>query len=242
MSVGRAWLSQTTTLTERKRVAQALTNFVCCKTPMTNSAAMAHGSGLSTKQSHYLSSLSSCISDAMAQARSARVSNRCRAKPPADASTNDVLVALRRIIRAIDLQSKRVAKESGLTTPQVLILQSIRDLGEVTTGRISEQVNLSQATVTTIMDRLEQRGLVERYRSVKDRRVVHTKLTTAGRQALRRAPPLLHERFVAAFSALDRADRIRVIRTLDEVAAMLGASQLDAAPLLDLGAPSTDKT
>lgn len=153
--------------------------------------------------------------------------------------TRDVLVALRRIIRAVDLQSKRIAKSSGLTTPQVMVLRSIRELGEVTTGRLSEAVSLSQATVTTILDRLEQRGLIERYRSNRDRRIVHARLTDAGRKALRKAPPLLHEKFVDVFAGLPAKRQGDIVATLEEVAAMLGGGDLDAAPLLDVDAPST---
>lgn len=149
----------------------------------------------------------------------------------------DVLVALRRIIRATDMHSKRVSKESGLTTAQVIILQAIRELGQVTTGRISDQVNLSQGTVTTILDRLEQRGLIERYRSDRDRRVVHARLTETGLTALQKAPPLLHHRFIQCFAGLDSSKQSQIVRTLEDVAAMLGAGQLDAAPLLDVGLP-----
>ena len=145
---------------------------------------------------------------------------------------HDVLVALRRIIRAIDLQSRRVSKASGLTTPQVLILQSIQELGEVTTGRISDQVNLSQATVTTILDRLEQRGMIERYRSQIDRRIVHTRLTSAGEGALDKAPTLLHEKFIDSFLDQSLDDQKRMLGTLNEVANMLGGSDLDVAPIL----------
>lgn len=55
----------------------------------------------------------------------------------------DVLVALRQIIHATDLHSKRVSRESGLTIPQIVVLKSVRDLGEVTTSAISRQVSLS---------------------------------------------------------------------------------------------------
>ncbi len=152
---------------------------------------------------------------------------------------HDVLVALRRIIRAVDLQSKRVSKESGLTTPQVLILQSIQELGEVTTGRISNQVNLSQATVTTILDRLELRGLIERYRSTVDRRIVHARLTKDGKISLRKAPVLLHERFIDTFLNQKEKDQKRILDTLDEVAEMLGGGDLDAAPILHVEPPAT---
>jgi DNA-binding MarR family transcriptional regulator len=128
-------------------------------------------------------------------------------------------------------------KKSGLTIPQIIVLQSIRDLGEVTTGQISGRVSLSQGTVTSILDRLENRGLIERYRSVTDRRVVHTRLTKMGRAVLRKAPPLLHERFVEAFAALSAQRQNRIIKVLEEVAEMMGAEHLDAAPLLDIAPP-----
>src|SRR3546814_13458569 len=76
-----------------------------------------------------------------------------------------------------DLHSKQLSREVGLTTPQVVVLQAVRDLGEVTTGQLSRLVSLRQGTVTTILDGLESRGLVERYRSAPDRRIVHSRLT-----------------------------------------------------------------
>ena len=153
--------------------------------------------------------------------------------------SNEVLVALRQIIRATDLHSKQIFKRSGLTVPQIVVLQAISELGEVTTGQISKQVNLSQATVTTIIDRMERRGLVERYRSLTDRRIVHGKLTSKGHGVLKNAPALLHERFIAAFLALSPSKQQRIISTLNEVAEMLGAEDLDAAPLLDSGSALT---
>jgi DNA-binding MarR family transcriptional regulator len=149
----------------------------------------------------------------------------------------EVLVALRRIIRATDLHSKRLLKISGLTTPQVIVLQSIRDLGEVNAGQISAHVSLSQGTVTSILDRLEKHGLIERYRSLTDRRVVHARLTAAGRTVLRKGPALLHERFIEAFEGLSRSRQNEIMTTLNEVAEMMGAGNLDAAPLLDIATP-----
>ena len=150
---------------------------------------------------------------------------------------NEVLVALRQIIRATDLHSKNLQRTSGLTVPQIVVLQSIDDLGEVTTGLISNRVNLSQATVTTILDRLEKRALIERYRSLSDRRVVHARLTKRGRSELRNAPPLLHERFIREFSELTPKKQQQMIDTLNDVAELLGAETLDAAPLLDTASP-----
>ncbi len=156
-------------------------------------------------------------------------------KTPDEKRAEAVLVSLRRIIRATDLHSRRLSMVSGLTIPQIVALQATRDLGEVTLGKLAEHMSLSLSTATTIFDRLERRGLVERYRSAADRRVVHARLTRDGRKALRKAPALLHDRFVERFSTLGAADQDRIVDTLHEVAEMMGADELDAAPVLDLG-------
>ncbi|WP_156494910.1 MarR family winged helix-turn-helix transcriptional regulator, partial [Oleiphilus sp. HI0128] len=72
----------------------------------------------------------------------------------------EVLVSLRRVIRATDLHSKHLAKTTGLTAPQILLLQTIRNKGEVSIGELAHDMSLSQATVTTILDRLEKREFV----------------------------------------------------------------------------------
>lgn len=146
-----------------------------------------------------------------------------------------VLVWLRRIIRATDLHSRRLSVASGLTIPQIVALQAIRDLGEVTSGRLADHMSLSLSTATTILDRLERRSLIERYRSAADRRIVHARLRRAGRKVLKNAPALLHDRFIERFSGLEPSHQDRIVRTLQEVAEMMGAEDLDAAPVLDVG-------
>ena len=153
----------------------------------------------------------------------------------------DVLVSLRRIIRATDLQSKRILKACGLTIPQVMVLRAIETLGDVTVKRISSDVSLSQATVTTILNRLEDRQLVERVRSTADKRVVNARLTDAGRATLASAPPLLHEQFIERFEALEAWEKTQILSALQRVATMMDAETLDAAPLLDIGAPDQER-
>ncbi|RED51613.1 MarR family winged helix-turn-helix transcriptional regulator [Aestuariispira insulae] len=150
----------------------------------------------------------------------------------------EVLVNLRKIIRATDLHSKRLTKECGLTIPQIMVLRAIEELGNVTVRRISDEVSLSQATVTTILNRLEQRALIGRVRSESDKRVVHAKLTDAGRSILQEAPPLLHETFIERFDALEDWEKTQTLAVLQRVAFMMDAENLDAAPLLDVPAVS----
>ena len=150
---------------------------------------------------------------------------------------HDVLVHLRRIIRATDLQSKRVVKVCGLTIPQIMVLRSIEALGDVTVRRISDSVSLSQATVTTILNRLEDRKLVERVRAQKDKRIVNARLTQEGKTTLGTAPPLLHEKFIGEFESLEGWEQTQVLSSLQRIAMMMDAEHIDAAPMLDINSP-----
>lgn len=150
-------------------------------------------------------------------------------------SINEVLVALRRVIRATDLHSKHLAKTTGLTAPQILLLQTIRDKGEVTIGELANKMSLSQATVTTILDRLEKRELVYRERSKQDKRKVHAYLTDDGFEMLKDAPMPLQEQFARQFNDLHEWEQTMIISSLQRVAQMMDAQHIDASPVLDIG-------
>lgn len=148
---------------------------------------------------------------------------------------DDVLVALRRVIRATDLHSKHLAKTTGLTAPQILLLQSVRNKGEVTIGQLAKDISLSQATVTTILDRLEKRGYVYRQRSERDKRKVHAFLTEQGKEVLENAPTPLQEQFTQRFAKLESWEQAMILASLQRVASMMDAQDLDASPVLDVG-------
>jgi DNA-binding MarR family transcriptional regulator len=147
----------------------------------------------------------------------------------------EVLVALRRIMRATDLYSKQLSKTAGLTSPQLLILAAVRDLGDVTIGTVARQVRLSQATVTTILDRLERRGLVYRERSTVDKRKVHAHLTELGEAVLADAPTPLQQSFIERFQGLDDWEQSMIMAALQRVADMMDAGDIDASPVLHVG-------
>lgn len=151
------------------------------------------------------------------------------------AAKEDVLIAIRKIIRATDIHSRQLTKTVGLTAPQLLVLQAIDDLGAVAISRLSSEVSLSQATVTTILDRLERRGYVARQRSDQDKRVVHALLTEAGQQVVASAPTPLQEAFSVRFEQLKDWEQSQILTALQRVAAMMDADELDASPFLELG-------
>ncbi|WP_188150053.1 MarR family winged helix-turn-helix transcriptional regulator [Teredinibacter waterburyi] len=148
---------------------------------------------------------------------------------------DSVLISLRRVIRATDLHSKYLSKTSGLTAPQILTLQCLHNKGATTIGTVANDINLSQATVTTIMDRLEKRGLLSRTRSTEDKRKVFANLTELGNETLKTAPTPLQDRFTREFAKLEEWEQTMIISSLQRVAEMMDAQDIDASPVLDIG-------
>jgi DNA-binding MarR family transcriptional regulator len=148
---------------------------------------------------------------------------------------DEVLVALRRVIRATDLHSKHLAKTTGLTAPQILLLQTIRNKGRTTIGELANHMNLSQATVTTIIDRLEKREFVYRERSTSDKRKVHALLSDQGLEVLKDSPTPLQDSFARQFVDLQDWEQTMIIASLQRIAQMMDAQHIDASPVLDIG-------
>jgi DNA-binding MarR family transcriptional regulator len=143
-----------------------------------------------------------------------------------------VLETLRRINRAIGLRSRQLVKTVGLTVPQLLVLRKVVEEGETAIGHVAEGVSLSQATVTTIVDRLEAAGLLVRRRGETDRRKVLIAATETGRTVVARNPTILQEEFTEAFSKLENWEQTQILSSLQHVAAMMKAQQLPATPIL----------
>jgi DNA repair protein RecO len=87
---------------------------------------------------------------------------------------------------------------------------------------------------------LEDKGFVERVRSLKDRRIVNARMTESGLAMLNSAPPLLHEEFIRQFESLPKDQMQTILDSLQQVATMMHAEQLDVAPMLDIQATTPE--
>ena len=153
---------------------------------------------------------------------------------------DEVLTSLRRVIRAIDLHSQQLVKTASVTGPQLRLLQLMNEGGHPTISDLAKSMSLSQATVTTIIDRLEKRGLIERIRSIYDKRKVHPRLTEHGSGILAKTPAVLQDNFVRKFDGLQSWEQHMIISSIQRIAEMMDATDIDASPFLDIG--SLDRT
>ena len=145
------------------------------------------------------------------------------------------LIALRRILRATELFGRKLAQSVGLTAPQLRALQIVSDKGHCTATEISQRMRISQATVTSLVDKLVRKEMVVRERSQTDRRQTNIVTTEKGRQAIQDAPDPLLGRLVRKLSAMEDWEQAALIAALERVATMLDAEDIDASPVLDAG-------
>jgi DNA-binding MarR family transcriptional regulator len=145
------------------------------------------------------------------------------------------LIALRRILRATELFGRDLKRSAGVTAVQFRVLQIIAETGQVTAKEISVRMRVSQATVTSLVDKLVRDGLALREKSERDRRQTNIHVTPLGRRVLAEAPDPLQQRFVRKFSAMEDWEQAMLVAGLERVAAMLDAEDIDAAPVLHTG-------
>jgi len=155
---------------------------------------------------------------------------------------DQVIAALRRIVRAIDLHSHQLVERFGVTGPQLIALKELSRLGTVPVGVLARAVQVSHPTMTGVLDRLERRGLVRRAEDTRDRRRVVVAVTPAGLELLAEAPSPLQERFRSALARIEEWERTQMLATLQRIATMMDAGDLEAAPVLMTGAAAVPPT
>ncbi|WP_101067179.1 MarR family winged helix-turn-helix transcriptional regulator [Roseovarius salinarum] len=149
--------------------------------------------------------------------------------------TDVSLIALRRILRATEMYARDLAREAGLTSVQLRVLQIVSEKGHATPTELSTRMGVTQATVSALIKKLERKGLLTRTRSERDRRQTRLEITEDGRHKVKAAPDALQQRYVKQFEALDDWEQAMIVAVLEKVAAMLDAEEIDAAPVLAVG-------
>lgn len=149
---------------------------------------------------------------------------------------HEIIVAIRRIVRGIALHSRRLAQTSGLTVPQLLVLRALSEHAEGTTASaIQPHLGVSPGTLSGLVQRLVQAGLVDRSRDEADRRRVLLTLTDAGHEVLGAAPATLQDTVLDRLERLDATERDDLLRALHTVVALMDVEAVDASPVLAPG-------
>jgi DNA-binding MarR family transcriptional regulator len=139
----------------------------------------------------------------------------------------DVIYLMRRLMQAEERYTKELNKKFSVSAPQVACLLALLDNGSMSPSQLAKKIMVESSTVTGVIDRLEQKGLVARTRISRDRRVITVELTEAGRRLAENAPPPIQQKIVKGLSKIDEADRAQIIRTLNKLTEMVDADDVD---------------
>lgn len=126
----------------------------------------------------------------------------------------------RTIRRAIELAEG----PSRLTMPQLRCLQRIAR-GDTLTTHLARTMGVAVPTMTSMIDGLSERGLVERQPDPTDRRQVRILMTPAGHEVLARYQTIMHDRIHELLQHLTAAQKKRLLAAMDDMAAMLDADK-----------------
>lgn len=142
----------------------------------------------------------------------------------------ELLVLLRKITQAVDLHSKYLSKNFGLTGPQLVILQELSN-GEMAVSELARRISLSQGTVTDIIQRLEKKDLIVKRRGNRDKRRVLVSLSGKCRDLLALAPPPLQKTFMEYFSQIEEWEQLMILSSMSRIVEMMSAKSIDASPV-----------
>jgi DNA-binding MarR family transcriptional regulator len=148
----------------------------------------------------------------------------------------EILIKIRKIVRSINLESKKIQKEYGVSIPQVLCLNFLHNSVnyQSTQGEIRKFLNLNSSTVSGIINRLEKKGYLARLPKSGDKRVINIALTSAGDKLLSNIPPLLHEQLSEKLQKLDSEKMQSVENSLNTLVNLLNIQEIEASPMITM--------
>ena len=146
----------------------------------------------------------------------------------------DILVQIRQIVRSVNLESKRIEKEYGISIPQLLCLGFLneKETFQGSHKEIKDFLKLNASTVTGIISRLESKGLVARLPKRDDKRVGLIAITASGVKMLNDTPEPLHQQLSSKLKTLPPAALIKLQASFETIIDFLNIEHVDTAPII----------
>ena len=146
---------------------------------------------------------------------------------PIEHRTKEIIFSIRKLMQAGEFYTKELNKKYQVSAPQLNCLLSLYENGPLPPSQIAKHIMVKSSTVTGIVDRLEQKGLVKRFRNSPDRRIITIELTDSGKNLAKNAPPPIQQKIIDGLKKLskDKLDQINL--SLTKLTDMLDVQDLD---------------
>ncbi|NIM11005.1 MAG: MarR family transcriptional regulator [Candidatus Aminicenantes bacterium] len=145
---------------------------------------------------------------------------------------SEIFSCLRRTINAVEIYSSKLKDKTGLNASQLSCLLVLEKTGPLSLSKLSKHVYLSPSMITSIVDQLEKRDLVERTRKSADRRVILIELTEKGKEVAQTALPSFQEQLTNNLKHLKEEEKKTLFDNLNKLLSIIVSEVLIDSSLL----------
>jgi len=139
----------------------------------------------------------------------------------------EIVGAIRKFVRAVSLDAFKIGKKYGLTGPQSTLLRTLVKKGPLSSASLSRRLYVTPSNITGIIDRLEKKGLVERIRKERDRRIVLINLTESGTELSNSLPDPIEKKLIYELADL-KTEHVRILAlVMNQILNLIDAKGVD---------------
>jgi MarR family transcriptional regulator, 2-MHQ and catechol-resistance regulon repressor len=131
--------------------------------------------------------------------------------------TNLPFLTLMQTSKRVHDRIKEEMTKNKLSITEFSVLEVLYHKGKQTIQQIGKSILISSGSMTYVIDKLEQRGLVSRNACPEDRRVIHVLLTDDGNTLMNEIMPTYHQLISSMFDSLSDEDAETFVHLLSKV-------------------------
>jgi DNA-binding MarR family transcriptional regulator len=149
----------------------------------------------------------------------------------------DIVGSIRKLVRAVYLDSQKMSRQFGLTGPQSIVMRLLLNNGSMSSADLSRMMYVTPSNMTGIVDRLEKKDLVKRVGKQGDRRVALIVLTDPGKLLSERLPDPIENKFIQQLADLENEHVQILAMAMRQILNLIDLDGVEATPL-ELGQES----
>lgn len=138
-----------------------------------------------------------------------------------------ILRKMKKIMFLLKQNADNEFKKVNLTEPQGMLIRCLAHNGEMRISDLSKKLDLSNSTVSGIVDRLEKNGFVKRERSKEDRRVVNISLNKDYKNITKNFLKKIHNKLEGMMCKESEEDLLAILNALEKLQSILSNEEMN---------------
>ena len=152
---------------------------------------------------------------------------------PVSDDSRIILDGIRRLVQSIRVASRESEKKVGLSAAQLFVLHKLGEDGGLSINELANHTLTHQSSVSVVVQKLADQGLVIRSKSDTDARQLNISLTHKGKALLKKAPHAVQDTIITALEKMKPESRRQLSRTLSQFLHKAGIADKSAPLLFD---------